>query len=71
MSIEQIVNVPENGQVTVKIPDFFKNRKQVRLIFNTVEESLESKILLLRKASLDKDFLADQEQVNNCFVLSD
>lgn len=71
MSIEQIIDVPANGQVTLQIPDLFKNRKKVKLVFNFLDESLEKKISMLKKASQDKDFLADLEEVNKDFEFAD
>lgn len=71
MSIEQIIDVPANGQVTLQIPDLFKNRKKVKLVFNSLDESLEKKITLLKKASEDKDFLADLEEVNKDFEFAE
>ena len=71
MSIEQIIDVPENGQVTLSIPDMFKNRKKVRLVFNAIDDQLESKILSLKLAANDKDFLADMAEINKDFEFAD
>ena len=71
MSIEQIIDVPASGQVTLQIPDLFKNRKKVKLVFNSLDETIERKILLLKKASQDKDFLADQEEVSKDFEFAE
>lgn len=71
MSIEQIVDVPANGQLTIQLPDYLQNRKKVKLIINDIDDTLESKISLLKKASRDKDFLHDLQEVNNDFEFAE
>ncbi|MDQ6609753.1 MAG: hypothetical protein M3Y85_08025 [Bacteroidota bacterium] len=67
MSIEQIIDVPENGQLTIHLPSSLKNSKRVKIIINDIDESLDAKIALLKNAADDKDFLADLEEVNKDF----
>ncbi|MBD0289165.1 MAG: hypothetical protein ICV79_27660 [Flavisolibacter sp.] len=67
MSIEQIIDVPANGQLVIQLPSSLKNKKRVKLIIDEIDEALENKIALLNKASQDKDFLSDLEEVNNDF----
>jgi len=64
---EQIVDVPANGQITIQLPASLKNSKQIKLTINDVDDTLQNKISLLKKASFDKDFLYDMEEVNNDF----
>ncbi len=67
MSIEQIIDVPPNGQLTIQLPSSLKEKRRVKLIINEIDDSLENKILLLKKAAQDKDFLSDLEEVNKDF----
>lgn len=71
MSIEQIIDVPENGQLSIALPSSFKNSKRVKLIINDIDDTLQRKISLLRQASLDKDFLADMQEVNQEFEFAE
>lgn len=71
MSFEQVVDVPENGQITVQLPSTFVKSKQVKLIINNIEDTLETKIALLKKAPLDKDFLSDLREVNSDFQFAE
>ena len=71
MSIEQIIDVPPGGQLTIQLPSSMKNKKRVKLIINDVEDSLENKIALLQKASADEDFLADMHEVNRDFEFAE
>jgi hypothetical protein len=71
MPIEQIVDVPASGQLTIQIPDSFKDRRQIRLIIDDIEDTLEIKIALLKKACNDKDFLRDLEEVNKDFQFAE
>lgn len=67
MSIEQIVDVPANGKLTIQLPSSLKDRKRVKLIINDIEDTLENKIFLLKAACNDKDFLTDMQEVNKDF----
>jgi plasmid maintenance system killer protein len=69
MSIEQIVDVPANGKLTIQLPSSLKDRKRVKLIINDIEDTLENKISLLKAACNDKDFLTDMQEVNKDFEL--
>ena len=63
MSIEQIIDVPANGQLTIELPPALKNSKRVKVVIDKVEEDLETKIALMKKAADDKDFLYDLDEV--------
>lgn len=39
MSIEQIVDVPPNGQLTIQLPSSLINKKKVKLIINEVDDT--------------------------------
>ena len=67
MSVEQIVDVPESGQLTIQLPDYLKGSKKVKVFIDEVNEDREAKISLLRKAANDPLFLADMEEVNRDF----
>lgn len=67
MSVEQIVDVPENGEVTIQIPEGLKNSKRIKIVINEVDEDWEEKIALLQKAPYNKDFMADLYEVHNGF----
>lgn len=67
MSIEQIIDVPANGRLTIQLPSSLKNSKQVKVVINNVDDRLESKISLLKNAAADKDFLSDLDEVNKDF----
>lgn len=71
MPIEQIVDVPANGQLTIQLPSALKNQKRVKLIIDEVDDSLETKIRLLEKAAQDKDFLSDLKEVNKDFCFAE
>ena len=71
MSIEQIVDVPENGQLTITLPSSFRNSKKVKLIINDIDDLLEAKISLLQQALSDKYFLADMQEVNEDFEFAE
>lgn len=66
MSVEQIVKVPENGQLTIQLPSAL-NSKKVKVVIDEVDEDREAKVALLRKAATDKLFLADMEEVSRDF----
>lgn len=67
MSVEQIVDMPANGQLTIQLPDYLKGSKKVKVFIDEVDEDREAKIALLRKAANDPLFLADMEEVNRDF----
>ncbi len=71
MSIEQIVDVTDNGELTIQLPPSLINRKKVKVIINDIDDTLDKKINLLKKASLDKDFLSDLYEVNKDFEFAD
>jgi hypothetical protein len=48
-----------------------KDRRQIRLIIDDIEDTLEIKIALLKKACNDKDFLRDLEEVNKDFQFAE
>jgi hypothetical protein len=66
-AIEQILDVPANGRLTIQLPASLKNSKRVKIVINEVEDTAEAKISLLNKAVQDKDFLADLHEVNKDF----
>ena len=67
MSVEQIVEVPENGEVTIQLPDALKSSKRVKIVIDEIDEEWEEKIALLQKAPYDKDFMADLYEVHKDF----
>jgi hypothetical protein len=67
MSVEQIMNVPENGQLTIQLPSHLKGSKKVKVVIDEVDESREAKIALLKQAANDPLFLADMKEVNEDF----
>lgn len=67
MTVEQIVEVPENGQLTIQLPDYLKGSKKVKVFIDEVDEDREAKVLLLRQAANDPLFLADMEEVHRDF----
>ncbi|HVG41212.1 MAG TPA: hypothetical protein VM888_06340 [Chitinophagaceae bacterium] len=71
MGIEQIVDVPPSGELTIQLPSSLKNSKRVKLVINEIDETLENKITLLTKACDDKDFLSDMQEVNNDFEFAE
>lgn len=71
MTIEQIVDVPSGGQITIQLPFPLNNKKKVKLIINEFDDTLENKISLLQKASHDKDFLSDMQEINRDFEFAD
>lgn len=71
MAMEQIVYVPESGQLTIELSPDLKKQKRVKIIINEVEEDLESKITLMKKAPQDRDFMADLEEVTTDFSFID
>lgn len=66
MGIEQIVEVPANGKLTIQLPSSLKD-KRVKLIINDIEDTLENKISLLKTSCNDKDFFNDMEEANKDF----
>ncbi len=71
MAIEQIIDVPANGKLLIEIPGSQKNKTKLKIIINELDDTLESKIALLRNAIRDPDFLADMEEVNMDFEFID
>ena len=71
MSIEQIVDVTDSGQLTIQLPPSLINKKRVKVIINDIDENLNNKINLLKKASLDKEFLSDLTEVNKDFEFAE
>jgi hypothetical protein len=67
MPVEQIMDVPENGQLTIKLPSHLKGSKKVKVVIDEVNEDREAKIALLQQAANDPLFLADMEEVNRDF----
>jgi hypothetical protein len=67
MSVEQIIDVPENGKVIINIPESFKQLKRVRITINELDDTLDNKIALLKKSATDPFFVADMEEVNKDF----
>lgn len=71
MQIEQIIDVPASGQLTIQLPSSLINKKRVKLVIHEVDDTLENKISLLKKAAQDKDFLFDLEEVNKDFEFAE
>ncbi len=71
MAIEQIADVADSGKLTIQLPPSITNRKKVKVIINYIDDTLENKINLLKKASLDKDFVSDMEEVNKDFEFAE
>lgn len=67
MSVEQIVEVPENGQLIIQLPSFLKGSKKVKVVIDEIDEGREAKVALLKKAANDKLFLSDMEEVSRDF----
>ena len=67
MPVEQIMDVPENGQLTIQLPAYLKSSKKVKVVIAEVDEDREAKIALLKQAANDPLFLADMEEINNDF----
>lgn len=67
MSIEQIVEVPENGQVTIQLPSQLTKNKRVKIVIEEIDEDREKKLALLKQAANDPLFLADMEEVARDF----
>jgi len=67
MPVEQILDVPENGTLTIQLPGFLKGSKRVKVVIDEVNESREEKIALLQQAANDPLFLADMQEVNKDF----
>jgi hypothetical protein len=67
MSIQQIIEVPADGQLKIKLPDSLKKRKKLKVIIEDVDETTDAKIAKLKNAVNDKDFLADLEEVKKDF----
>ena len=71
MSIEQILDVPKNGTLTIALPPTFFKQKKVKVTINDFSDSLEKKIALMQKAAHDKQFLNDVEEVNKDFEFAE
>lgn len=67
MPVEQIIDVPQSGELMIRVPDVLKNSKRVRVVIDEVDEEWEAKIALLQKAPHDKDFMADLYEVHKDF----
>lgn len=67
MSLEQILDVPLSGTLTIELPHTFSKQKKVKVTINGVNDNLEKKIALLKKAANDKQFLEDANDVNKDF----
>jgi len=66
MTIRQICNVIDN-QLLIKLPDSFKNKKQVFVIVNDTVDNRAKKIEILKLASVDPLFNADIKEINDDF----
>lgn len=44
MPIEQILDVPANGRLTIQLPASLKNSKRVKVVINEVADTAEVKI---------------------------
>lgn len=67
MPVEQIMDVPENGQLTIQLPGYLKGSKKVKVVIDEVDDDREAKIALLKQAANDPLFLADMKEVNKDF----
>ncbi len=70
MSHQSVYEVWDD-QVIIKLPTEFKNSRKVRVTIDDVIESTDEKLLLLKRASTDPLFLADVQEVERDFQLSD
>lgn len=67
MSVEKIVEVPENKEVLLRLPDELEKGKRVKIVVTEVDEELEEKIRMFENAPHDKDFMADLWEVHKDF----
>lgn len=67
MSVEQIVDVPENGEIRLCLPDTLRKNKRIKIVVTEIDEELGEKIRMFEKAPQDKDFMADLWDVHKDF----
>ena len=67
MTVRQYCEI-HNNQVVVQLPQSFKNNKKVLVIVDdNIDEIINDKFYLLKKAATDPLFLADIEEVESDF----
>lgn len=71
MSIEQIADMTDSVQLTIQLPPSLANIKKVKVTINDIDDSLDNNINLLKKASFDKEFLSDPQEVNKDFEFAE
>ena len=72
-AIRQIVRIPKNHEIRIKIPDDVDENETVEVVlfFNKKSKNLDSKIKILKTAMSDDDFLNDLKDIENDFNLVD
>jgi len=70
MTLRKICDV-KNNEVTIHLPDTFKNNKKVLVIVDDIIDTRASKLELLQQASSDSLFIADVKEINRDFSAID
>ncbi|MGE5344186.1 MAG: hypothetical protein ACM3SY_22190 [Candidatus Omnitrophota bacterium] len=72
-AIRQIVRIPKSHEIKIKIPDYIEEDElmEVLLLVKTGKKSFKDKILDLKEAAKDADFMKDLETINRDFEYAD
>ena len=70
MMLRQVYTINDN-QLTIKLPDDFKNTKQVLVTIDDVVDTHSEKLLQMKAAATDPLFLADIQETEADFAMID
>ncbi len=72
-AIRQIVRIPKSHEVSIKIPDYLKEDEllEVILLVKKEKRNFREKILELKEAVKDPDFIENLEDINRDFEYAD
>ncbi len=62
MTFEKTYKIDKDNKLIIKLPDYFKKRKKVRVIVEDIEVSREEKMNALKKASDDSLLKSDIDE---------
>lgn len=71
-ALKQIVRIPKNHEIKIKVPEELPENEMVEVILITKkQESFKDKIRELKKAAKDNLFLEDPKEISEDFKIVD
>lgn len=68
MTHKQTYEIQKDNRLIIDLPSRFRNKKRVRVTIEDIDEEIDTRIIHLKKASMDPLFLADIEEVSSDFM---